>query len=76
MVKEAKKINFHTVAEAAGVSVAYLYKHDSIKQRIDQLRKQQSLSRADTKAEYIRRFQAIITVLKKRISDHRSREQR
>jgi len=42
MVKEAKKINFHTVAEAAGVSVAYLYKHDSIKQRIDQLRKQQS----------------------------------
>ena len=42
MVKEGKKINFHTVAEAAGLSVAYLYKYDSIKQRIDQLRKQQS----------------------------------
>lgn len=42
MVKQGKKINFHTVAEAAGVSVAYLYKYDSIKQRIDQLRKQQS----------------------------------
>jgi len=42
MVKEGKKINFHTVAVAAGVSVAYLYKYDAIKQRIDQLRKQQS----------------------------------
>jgi len=40
MVKERKST--FTVAEAAGVSVAYLYKHDSIKQRIDQLRKQQS----------------------------------
>lgn len=42
MVKQGKKINFHTVAVAAGVSVAYLYKYDAIKQRIDQLRKQQS----------------------------------
>lgn len=42
MVFEGKKINFHTVAVAAGVSVAYLYKYDAIKQRIDQLRKQQS----------------------------------
>lgn len=30
------------MAVAAGVSVAYLYKYDAIKQRIDQLRKQQS----------------------------------
>lgn len=42
MVKQGEKINFHTVAVAAGVSVAYLYKYDAIKQRIDQLRKQQS----------------------------------
>lgn len=42
MVKQGKKINFHTVAVAAGVSIAYLYKYDAIKQRIDQLRKQQS----------------------------------
>lgn len=42
LVKLGKTINFHTVAEAAGVSIAYLYKHEEIKQRIDQLRKQQS----------------------------------
>lgn len=42
MVKQSKKINFHTVVEAAGVSVVYLQKYDLIKQRIDQLRKQQS----------------------------------
>ena len=41
LVKEGKKITFQSVAKAAGVSVAYLYKYDSIKQRIDQLRKQQ-----------------------------------
>lgn len=42
MVKSSQKINFHTVAETAGVSIAYLYRHEEIKQRIDQLRKQQS----------------------------------
>lgn len=36
MVKLGKTINFHTVAEAAGVSIAYLYKHEEIKQRIAQ----------------------------------------
>ena len=69
MVKEGKKINFHTVAQAAGLSVAYLYKYDSIKQRIDQLRKQQSPIKGlaqkqgaseDSKA-------AIITAFKERI---------
>lgn len=69
MVKEGKKINFHTVAVAAGVSVAYLYKYDAIKQRIDQLRKQQSPIKGlvqkqgaseDSKA-------AIITIFKERI---------
>lgn len=42
LIKLGKTINFHTVASAAGVSIAYLYKHEDIKQRIDQLRKQQS----------------------------------
>ena len=46
LVKLGKAINFHTVAEAAGVSIAYLYKHEDIKQRIDQLRKQQSSIKA------------------------------
>jgi hypothetical protein len=40
LVKEGKKITFKSVAKAADVSVAYLYKYDAIKQRIDQLRKQ------------------------------------
>ncbi|MBD2777072.1 DUF6262 family protein [Iningainema tapete] len=70
LVKEGKKINFHTVAKTAGVSVAYLYKHDSIKQRIDQLRKQQSpikgLAQPSTSDDSKK---AIITALKKRISD-------
>lgn len=42
MVKSGKTINFHAVAQTAGVSIAYLYKHEEIKQRIDQIRKQQS----------------------------------
>lgn len=71
MVKEGKKINFHTVAETAGVSVAYLYKHDSIKQRIDQLRKQQSpikgLAQKQSASDESKK--AIITALKRRISD-------
>ena len=41
LLKEGKRINFHTVAEAAGVSVTYLYKYDELKERINYLRKQQ-----------------------------------
>lgn len=71
MVKQGKKINFHTVAEAAGVSIAYLYKHDAIKQRIDQLRKQQSpikgLAQKQNASDESKK--AIITALKKRISE-------
>ncbi len=71
MVKQGKKINFQTVAEAAGVSVAYLYKYDEIKQRIDQLRKQQSSIKGlppkqETSDESKK---AIVANLKKRISD-------
>ncbi|MBO3463976.1 DUF6262 family protein, partial [Aetokthonos hydrillicola] len=42
MMKSGKKVNFHTVAEAAGVSVAYLYKQESLRERIDRLRNQNS----------------------------------
>ena len=69
LAKEGKKINFHTVAEAAGVSVAYLYKHDSIKQRIDHLRKQQfpikGLPQKQGASDNSRK--AIIITLKERI---------
>jgi chromosome segregation ATPase len=71
MVKQGKKINFQTVAEAAGVSVAYLYKYDAIKQRIDQLRKQQSSIKALPQKQRVSddSNKAIMTTLKKRISD-------
>lgn len=69
MVKEGKKINFHTVAEAAGVSIAYLYKHEAIKQRIDSLRKQQSsikgLAQKQGASEDSKK--AIVITLKERI---------
>lgn len=42
LVKEGKRITFPAVAQAAGVSVAYLYKYDDLRERIDQLRKQQN----------------------------------
>lgn len=71
MVKQGQKINFQTVAEAAGVSVAYLYKYDAIKQRIDQLRKQQSSIKALPQKQRASddSNKAIVTALKKRISD-------
>ena len=71
MVKQGQKINFQTVAEAAGVSVAYLYKYDAIKQRIYQLRKQQSSIKALPQKQRASddSNKAIMTALKKRISD-------
>ncbi len=69
LVRNGQKINFHPVAEAAEVSVPYLYKHDSIKQRIAQLRKQQSplqqLPPKPKASDDSRR--AIITTLKERL---------
>lgn len=69
-MKEGKRINFYTVAEAAGVSVTYLYKYDELKERINHLRKQQeqpsnkpiSPQLASDKSKSV-----IITQLKKRI---------
>lgn len=71
LVKEGLKINFHTVAEAAGVSVPYLYKQDAIKERIDHLRKQQSpikgLPSKETVSDNSKK--AIVITLKKRVRD-------
>lgn len=41
LIKEGKRISFGNIAKEAGVSVSYLYKYDEIKERIQQLRKQQ-----------------------------------
>ena len=71
LVKSGNKINFHTVAEAAGVSVPYLYKQDAIKERIDRLRKQQSpikgLPQKETVSDDSKK--AIVITLKKRVRD-------
>jgi len=41
LIKEQRPINFKTVAQTAGISTAWLYEHDTIKQRIMHLRMQQ-----------------------------------
>ena len=40
LIRENRPVNFKAVAEAAGVSTAWLYQHSVIKQRIQQLRAQ------------------------------------
>lgn len=69
LIKENKPINFHTVAQAANVSVPWLYKEIEIKERIQQLREQQKLK---IKLDEGRRpsdasKDAMIAALKKRI---------
>lgn len=39
--KAGKEITFRSIAEAAGVSVSYLYKYEELKDRIKHLREQQ-----------------------------------
>jgi glucan phosphoethanolaminetransferase (alkaline phosphatase superfamily) len=41
LIKEQRPINFKTVAETAGISTAWLYANQDIKQRIAHLRSQQ-----------------------------------
>jgi predicted transcriptional regulator len=41
LIKSKDKINFNSVAEKAGVSKVYLYKHLELRDRIELLRKQQ-----------------------------------
>lgn len=42
LIKEQRPINFTTVAQTAGVSTAWLYEHEAIKERIMHLRVQQT----------------------------------
>ena len=41
LIKEQRPINFQTVAQTAGISTAWLYEHQAIKERIIHLRAQQ-----------------------------------
>jgi len=41
LIKAKEKINFNSVALEAGVSKSYLYTHQGIRERIENLRKQQ-----------------------------------
>lgn len=42
LLKEQRPINFKTVAQTAGVSTAWLYEHEAIKEQIIHLRAQQT----------------------------------
>jgi hypothetical protein len=42
LLKEQRPVNFKTVAETAGISTAWLYGNEALKQRILSLRRQQS----------------------------------
>ena len=41
LIKEKGSINFSSVSERSGVSKAYLYKHQNLRERIEALREQQ-----------------------------------
>jgi hypothetical protein len=41
----SRRINFNTVADAAGVTTAYLYKEPTLRSRIDRLRQDQAETR-------------------------------
>lgn len=42
LIKQQGKINFNSVAEATGVTKAFLYRKQQIRERIETLRQQQS----------------------------------
>jgi tRNA nucleotidyltransferase/poly(A) polymerase len=42
LLREQRPVNFKTVAETAGISTAWLYEHETIKERIIHLRAQQT----------------------------------
>jgi hypothetical protein len=69
LTKESKPINFQSIADAAQVSTAWLYKETAIKERIEHLREQQSskppLRKQSTSSAS---KDGIITTLKRRIS--------
>lgn len=69
LLKEGRTVNFKTVAEAAGVSTAWLYKEPQIKERIEHLRQQQVERKSlplKQKATYASK-DAMIKTLKERV---------
>lgn len=42
LIKEQRPINFQSVAQTAGISTAWLYEHEAVKERIIHLRAQQT----------------------------------
>jgi hypothetical protein len=73
LIKEQRPINFKTVAETAGISTAWLYEHDAIKQQIIHLRSQQ-VPKAQMKIPPKEQASnaskdAVIAALRKRIKD-------
>ena len=49
LIREQRPINFQTVAHTAGISTAWLYEHQAIKERIIHLRAQQTRHAAQVK---------------------------
>ena len=73
LLRERRPINFKTVAETAGISTAWLYEHDVIKQRIIHLRAQQ-LPKAQVKLRSGEQASnaskdAVIAALQKRVRE-------
>jgi hypothetical protein len=71
MVREGQRVDFSTVAKAAGVSVAWLYREKAFKQRIESLRagfSTQSSSPLMVKATDASK-EAILTTLRQRIKN-------
>lgn len=69
LVREGRKITFAAVAEAAEVSVAYLYKYDDLKERINHLKAQQEKTSKPVQSQPAsdKSKQVIITQLRERI---------
>lgn len=68
LLKEGKPVNFNTVAQAADVSKAFLYKEPEIKERIEQLRRQGGKKKPEIKQRASDASKdAMIKTLKERI---------
>jgi predicted RNase H-like nuclease (RuvC/YqgF family) len=74
LLKEQRPITFNAVAEAAGISTAWLYGNETIKQRIIHLRAQQAPAAAQVKIPPREQASsaskdAMITALQKRVRE-------
>jgi len=77
LVESGQKITFAAVAEAAGVSVAYLYKYDDLKERIAHLKAQHDgkLKSIKPQAASDKSKQVIIIQLRERIKKLEAKNQ-